>query len=123
VIENGGDLAYAVFKDLKVVEVAESDVKHGAVFGCVDVFTGEHPVPVRLSLSFSHEGEKTVEDGLGDEVLGVVQQDLDIRTAGRVVFDGKLFEPGRILSEEIRKVELIPLIVIDLLKMLPRRIL
>ena len=61
--------------DLEVVKVAERDVQHRAVFRGVDVLASEHLVADGLDIRFTVEVEEGRQDGLGDQVLGEVQQE------------------------------------------------
>jgi hypothetical protein len=106
-----------------VAEVAERDVEYGAVLGRVDVLAGEHLVAVRLHLRLAREREQGLEDGRGDQVLGVVEQEGRIRAGLGVVLGAELGEAFRVLREEVLENELGMLRLVDLLELLPRRVL
>jgi hypothetical protein len=101
VLKHGGDLSGALLADLELVEVTESDVEDGTILRGVDVLPGEHLVPVGLDFGLANEVEEGVQDGLGNQVLGVIQEEGDCRIVWRDVFLAEFFEPVCILREEV----------------------
>lgn len=77
-VQNLVDLGHhvlAVDQDRSVGAVPKSHVQDGAVFGKVDFFAGKHLGAVFFHAGFFEEGDEVGEDLLGDEVLGVIEQD------------------------------------------------
>lgn len=95
--------------DLPFVKVSESDVKHGTIFGGVNVLSCEHLLAVLFDLGFAHEIEKSSEDGLGDEILGKVEEESGGGIIWGDIFPVELLEPLRILCEEISEDETVVL--------------
>jgi hypothetical protein len=119
VLKHGRNLTDTLLADLELVEVTESDVENSTILGSVNVLSREHLVPVGLNFSLANEVEEGVEDGLGDQVLGVIQEEGDCRIVWRDVFLAELFEPVRILGEEVLENELRLFGVVDSLELLP----
>ena len=94
-------------------------MKDGTIFGGVDMFPGEHLVPVVLDFSLPDEVEEGVENGLSDQVLGVIQEEGYCRIVRRNVFLAELLESVRISSEEILENELRLFRVVDVLELFP----
>jgi len=76
-------------------------MKDGTILGGVDVLSGEHFVPIGLDFSLPNKVEEGVEDRLGDQVLGVIQEEGYRRIVWRDVFLAEFLEPVRILGEEV----------------------
>lgn len=100
-LKHDRNITDAILTDLELVKVTESDVENGAILGSVDVFSGEHLVPVGLNLGLPNKVEEGVEDGLGNQVFRVIQEEGDCRIVWRDIFLAELFEPVCILSEEV----------------------
>ena len=122
VLKHGGNLTDTLFAYLELVKVTEGDVKDGTILGGVDVLSGEHFIPIGLDFSLPNEVEEGVKDGLGDQVLGVIQEEGDRRIVWRDVFLAELLEPVHILSEEVLENELRLFGVVDGLELLPGRV-
>lgn len=50
-------------------------MEDGTILGSVNVFSGEHLVPIGLDFGFPNEVQQGVEDGLSDQILGVIQEE------------------------------------------------
>ena len=87
------------------------------------MLASEHLVTDGLNIRLTDEVEEGREDGLGDQVLGEVQQERYRRVLRRSVFPAELGEALRILREKILEDELLMLAVVDLLQLLPSRVL
>ena len=94
-------------------------MEYRPIFRRVDVLPVKHLVSVRLHLCFAREGDERVQDGRRDQVFGVVQEDLDIRTRSRVVLYGKFGESVWILRKEVFENESGPLVCVDVLELFP----
>lgn len=115
-----GDLVGTRLGDRELaVDVAESDVKHGTVFGSVDVLSREHLVAEGLDLRLTDEIEEGPENGLGDEVLGEIEEEGDVGIVRGDILPMELVESFRILSEQVLQDELGVLGVVDRLELLP----
>ena len=75
-------------------------MEDGAVLTGVDVFTGEHLVTDLLNAGLADEIKEGCEDRLGDEVLGVVEEEGVGGIGGGGVFLGEAGEAGGVGSEE-----------------------
>jgi len=106
VFEHSGNLTGTLLADLELVEVAESDVEDSTILRGVDVLSGEHLVPVVLNISLANEFKEGVEDGFGNQILGVIQEEGDCGIVWRDIFLAELLEPVRILGEEVLENEL-----------------
>jgi hypothetical protein len=87
------------------------------------VLAGEHFVADLFDLGFAGEGEEGGEDGLGDEVFGVVEEESG--WGGAIwggVFFGEGGKAGWVLGEEVFEDEVLVLGVVDFLQFLPRRV-
>lgn len=80
---------------------------------------GEHLVAVRLDLGLAREREQRAQDRRGDQVFGVVEQDLDIGRGCGVVLCGEGGESVGILREEVFEYEVGALGCVDGLQRLP----
>jgi len=118
-LEDSGNLAGALLADLELVEVTEGDVKDGTILGGVDVLSGEHLVPVGLNFGLANKVKKGVEDRLGNQVLGVIQEEGDCRVVWRDVFLAEFLEPVCILGEEVLENEPGLFGIVDGLEFLP----
>ena len=118
-LKHGGNLVDTLLADLELVKVSESNMEDGTVLGGVDVLSGEHFVPVGLDFSLPDEIEEGIEDWVGNQILGVIQEECDRRIVWRDVFLAELLEPVRILSEEVLENELRLFGVVDSLELLP----
>ena len=94
-------------------------MKDGTILGGVDVLSGKHLIPVGLDFSLPNEVEEGIEDGFGDQVLGVIQEEGDCRIVRGNVFLAELLKPVRILSEEICENELRLFRIVDGLELFP----
>ena len=101
VLQHGRNLTGARLVDLELIEVTEGDVENGTILGSIDVLSGEHFVPVGPNVGLPNKIEEGVENGLGDQVFGVIQEEGDCRIVWRDVFLAELLEPVRILGEEV----------------------
>ena len=119
VVEHALDFVHARLLDGEVVEVAQGDVQHGAIFGCVDVFSGEHLVPRLLDTGFASEGEEFGQDFLIDEILGEIGKDGHRRAICRVVSLAVGVEAIRIARKEVLEHDLLVSRVIEFLEVLP----
>ena len=72
VLKHGRNLTDALLANLELVEVTESNVKDCTILGGVDVLPGEHFVPIGLDFGLPNEAEEGFEDGLGNQVLGII---------------------------------------------------
>ena len=119
VLKHSRNISDTLLVDLELVEVTEGDMEDGTILGGVDVLSGEHLVPVGLDFSLPNEAEEGIEDGLGDQVLGVIQEEGDCRIIWGDVFLAEFLKPVRILSEEIRENELRLFRIVDGLELFP----
>ena len=119
VLEHGGNLTGTLLTDLELVEVAESDVEDSTILRGVDVLSGEHLVPVVLNFSFANEIKEGVEDGFGNQILRVIQEEGDCGIVWGDVFLAELLEPVRILGEEVFENKLRFFGIVDSLEFLP----
>jgi hypothetical protein len=119
VFQHAGDFVGALLLDVEIAKVAKRDVQDGAIFRGVDVISGKHLVPEGLDLGLAGERKEDVEDGLGDQVFGVVQEEGDGRIILRRVFFGELGKSRRILGKEIFEDEVGMLGVVDVLQLVP----
>lgn len=117
------DLVDTSLLDLEVVEVAERDVQYRAILGSVNVLSSEHLVAVGLDLGLADEVKERREDLLVDQVLGEVEEERHRRSIWGFVLAAKLGEAFWVLREEILEDELFALAVVELLELLPGRIL
>ena len=76
-------------------------MEDGAVLAGVDMFAGEHLVTDLLNAGLADKIEEGCEDRLGDEVLGVVEEEGVGRIGGGGVFLGEAGEAGGVGSEEV----------------------
>lgn len=56
-------------------ETSKRDVKDRTILRGVDMLSGEHLVTVLLDARFTGQIEKGLQDGLRDQVLGVVEEE------------------------------------------------
>ena len=101
VLKYGRNLTDAFLSDLVLVKVTEGDVEDGTILGRIDMLSGEHLVPIGLHLGLPNELEEGVEDGFGNQVFGIIQEEGDRRIARRDVFLAEFLVPVRILGEEV----------------------
>lgn len=101
VLEHSGNIADTLLADLELVKVTECDVENGTILGSIDVLSGEHLVSVGLDFGLANEVEEGIENGLSDQVFGIIQEEGDCRIVWRDVFLAELLEPVRILGEEV----------------------
>ena len=101
--------------------VPEGNVKHCAVLGRVDVLAGVHLVAVLFDIGFAGEGEEGLQNLIIDEILGVVEEDVDIRVV-RLELQRVLGKALRVGSEEVLEHELRTLGLVELVELLPRRV-
>lgn len=116
------DFIDTALRYLPLVKVTEGNVQNGAIFRGVDVLAREHLVAESLELCLAHEIEEGGENGLGDQVLGEIEEEGDIGAVGGLVFATELGEPFRILSKQILENKFGLFGVVDLLQLLPRRV-
>jgi len=111
------------FIDLELVlsNVSEGDVKDGTVFRSVDVFPGEHLVSSRFDTSLLGELQEVLPYFFVDQVLRVVEEDVDI-LLGRVVGLREFVESLGVRVEKFTKDELGVVLIVELLKGAPRRV-
>ncbi len=86
------------------------------------MLASKHLVPVCLYPGLPSQRQESIDDGLRDEVLRVIEEESNIWSRSRCIFLGELGETGRILGEEVLKDQIGVLAVVDLLKLLPGRI-
>ena len=101
VFQHRRNLTGAIFADLELFEVTEGDMENGTILGSVDMLSGEHLVPVGLNFGLSNEVEEGFENGCGNQVFGVIQEEGDSRVVWRDVFLAEILEPVRISGEEV----------------------
>lgn len=99
--EDATDLIGTCFVDLELVKVPECDVQNRTILRGVDVLTREHFVAVTLEFCLTDEGQKGLEDGLGDQVLGVIEEEGDGRVIGGDIFRAEFGKARGILSKQI----------------------
>lgn len=119
VLQDALDLVRSRLVDFELAtDVTEGDVEDGAVLGGVDVLAREHLVASRLNTSLLGESEEGREDLVVDEVLGVVEEEVDV-LVGRVVGLGELVEPFGVGGEEVLEDEFLVVVVVELLELGP----
>lgn len=119
-VQDALDLVGAGLVDLELVaDVAECDVEDGAVLRGVDVLAGEHLVASLLDASLLGELDQGRKDVVVDQVLGKVEQDVDVLVR-RVVLARELFEPLRVRGEQVLQDELGVVGIVQLLELGPR---
>lgn len=101
-------------------EVAQGDVQDGAVLAVVDVCAGEHGVAPFLEIGFAREVEEGREDGLGDEIFRVVQEDGGAGGGGGGVGGREGGEAGGVGREEGAEVQVRVLGVVERLELFER---
>jgi hypothetical protein len=122
VLQHALDLVSSRLVDLELAtDVAEGDVKDGTVLGGVDVLASEHVIASGLEVGLFGEVEESGEDLVVDEVLGEVDEEVDV-LVGRVVGAGELVEAFGVLREEVLEDELRVLVVVELLELGPGRV-
>jgi hypothetical protein len=84
-----------------IVKVAQSDMEHCTVFGCVDVGSGEHGVSIFLDFGFPSKLEKRIEDRLSDEVLGEIDEHRHVWASTRLVVFREFGESLWVLSKQV----------------------
>ena len=77
-VEHARDLIYAGLGDLPLVKVTKGDMQDSTVLGSVDVLSREELLTEGLELCLANEIKEGGKDGLGDEVLGEVEEEGDI---------------------------------------------
>ena len=83
----------------------------------------EHLVAIRLNSCFPCQGKKCAQDRLGNQVLGVVQEEGRARIGSVNILDGERGKAVGILSEQVLEHEPGMLAVVDLLELLVSRVL
>jgi hypothetical protein len=86
------------------------------------VLAREHLVAGGLYLCLTDQGEQGVDDGLGDEVFGVVDEKGGLWTGRGDILLGELGEAGWVLGKEVPEDEIGLFRRADLLQLLPRRV-
>ncbi len=122
VVENALDIADALLLDVPATlrhrRVAESNVKHGAALGGVDVLALEHLVAELLNVGLTGEAKEGAENLVIDKVLGVVEENVGIG-GGRLEADRVLLKALRVGGKEVLEDELGGLGLVELLELLP----
>ena len=94
-------------------------MENSAIFRSVDVLASEHLIAVFFHLCFPRERQKRLQNGLGDKVLGEIDEHGDVRPARRIVLLGEFGKSLRILSEQVLEDDLGVFGVVQLLQLLP----
>ncbi|SVK52092.1 Uncharacterised protein [Acinetobacter baumannii] len=74
---------FAVDQDRAVAAVAQGNVQHRAIFGAVDLLTGEHRFDGALQIGFFRQRLQLLQGFLRDAVLGIVHQHLIVEGRGK----------------------------------------
>jgi hypothetical protein len=74
VFQDFGNFIDTGLGDFIFPETSESDVKDSTIFRGIDMLSGEHLVTVLLNTGFTDQFEKVGENGLCDQVFGVVEE-------------------------------------------------
>ena len=126
VVEDISDLVYTSFIDslerLGHASVSQSNVEYRSVFRGIDVRSAEHLIASLLNLGFTSQAEQCTEHLFVDQVLGIVEEDGDIRTGGGSVGSLEFVKARRIRSKEVLEYELGALALVELLEFPPGRV-
>jgi len=104
-------------------ETTKCDVKDRTIFRGVDMLSGEHLVTVPLDARLAGQVEKSVQDGLRDQVFGIVEEESVGGIRGSDILPGEFRKSRGIGGKEILEDEGPVLVVVQLLEFLPRGIL
>lgn len=85
VLKDFADLVNPLFVNREVTEVSQSNVKYGAVLGCIYMRSREHLVASIFDLGLTKEIEEFLKDRFGNQVFRVIEQDLNARATLRVI--------------------------------------
>lgn len=123
VLQNSLDFVCSSFVNLELVgaDVTKGDVKDSTVFRGVDVLSREHFVASGFDSSFFSELNQVLPYFFVDQVLGVIEEDVNV-LLGRVVRLREFFESLGVRVEEFTEYELGVILVVELLKSGPRRV-
>jgi hypothetical protein len=123
VLQDSRDFINTRLGDVIFPETPECDVKDGTILRGVDMLAGEHLVTVFLDARFADQFEKGVQNGLRDQVLGIVEEE-SVGGIGRSnIFPGEFRKSRGIGGKEILENEGVALAIVQLLEFLPRGVL
>ena len=83
------------------------------------MFTCEHLIAHGLDIGLTDQRQESIENGLRDQIFGVIEQEGNGWVIRRDIFFGETREARGILREEIFQDKLGMLRVVDLLELLP----
>jgi len=104
-------------------ETSKGDVKDRTILRGVDMLSGEHLVTVPLDARLAGQFEKSVQDRLRDQVLGIVEEESVGGIGCSDILLGEFRKSRGIGGKEIFEDEGLVLAIVQLLEFLPRGIL
>ena len=104
-------------------EASKSDVEDCTILRGVDMLSSEHLVTVLLDARFADQFEESVQDGLRDQVLGIVEEESVGGIRGSNILLRELGKSRGIGGKEVFEDKGLALVIVQLLEFLPRGIL